>query len=83
MEIRKIGSQPSTKGPAENFTGNVRVDSRFASTVPARVSGAICPLPNGYWSMMILSLQMPELQPVTPRQVPPGLAFGQPEDRLR
>lgn len=41
MEIRKVGSQPSGKGSAENFTGNVRVDSRFAGTAPARVSGAI------------------------------------------
>jgi len=35
------GSQPSTVGSANNFTGSVRVDSRFQSTAPARVSGGI------------------------------------------
>jgi quercetin dioxygenase-like cupin family protein len=34
-------SQPSTAGPAENFTGSVRVDSRFQGTAPARISGGI------------------------------------------
>jgi 4-carboxymuconolactone decarboxylase len=41
MQIMRIGSQPSSKGPAEYFTGAVRVDSRFAGTDPARVGGAI------------------------------------------
>ena len=41
MQITRSGSQPSTKGPAEYFTGTVRIDSRFASTEPARVGGAI------------------------------------------
>ncbi len=41
MEIKRNGSQPSAKGPAEYFTGTVRIDSRFAGTEPARVSGAI------------------------------------------
>jgi len=29
MDIKRSGSQPSTKGPAEYFTGNVRVDPLF------------------------------------------------------
>jgi quercetin dioxygenase-like cupin family protein len=41
MQITRIGSQPSSKGPAEYFTGTVRLDSRFAGTEPARVGGAI------------------------------------------
>ncbi len=41
MEIKRNGSQPSAKGPAEYFTGTVRIDSRFAGTEPARVGGAI------------------------------------------
>ena len=41
MEIKRTGSQPSGKGPAEYFTGSVRIDSRFQSSEPARVGGAI------------------------------------------
>jgi quercetin dioxygenase-like cupin family protein len=40
MEIKKAGSQPSTKGPAEWFTGSVRVDPLFQAPDPALVSGA-------------------------------------------
>ena len=40
MEIKRIGSQPSGKGPAEYFTGTVRVDPLFSPPDPARVFGA-------------------------------------------
>jgi quercetin dioxygenase-like cupin family protein len=40
MEIKRSGSQPSGKGSAENFTGNVRVDPLFSAPAPARVMGA-------------------------------------------
>ena len=40
MEIKRIGSQPSGKGPADWFTGTVRIDPMFDRTDPARVSGA-------------------------------------------
>ncbi len=30
MDIRRVGSQPSARGPAEYFTGSVRVDAPFA-----------------------------------------------------
>jgi quercetin dioxygenase-like cupin family protein len=40
MEIKRSGSQSSRKGPAENFTGSVRVDPLFAAPAPARVFGA-------------------------------------------
>lgn len=40
MEIKRSGSQPSRKGPAENFTGTVRVDPLFDAPAPAHVSGA-------------------------------------------
>jgi quercetin dioxygenase-like cupin family protein len=40
MEIKRSGSQPSGKGPAENFTGTVRVDPLFNAPDPARVLGA-------------------------------------------
>ena len=40
MEIKKIGSLPSKPGPAEYFTGTVRLDSPFQADEPARVGGA-------------------------------------------
>jgi quercetin dioxygenase-like cupin family protein len=40
MEIKRAGSQPSTKGPSDWFTGNVRVDPLFQAPDPAMVSGA-------------------------------------------
>ena len=40
MEIKRNGSQPSSKGPSEYFTGSVRVDPLFDAPAPARVFGA-------------------------------------------
>jgi quercetin dioxygenase-like cupin family protein len=40
MEIKRIGSQPSNKGPTDWFTGTVRIDPLFQAPAPARVSGA-------------------------------------------
>ena len=40
MEITRSGSQPSGKGPAEYFTGSVRIDPLFQAPEPARVRGA-------------------------------------------
>lgn len=40
MEIKRVGTQPSSKGPSEYFTGTVRIDSLFAAPEPARVVGA-------------------------------------------
>jgi quercetin dioxygenase-like cupin family protein len=40
MEIKKIGSQPSGKGPEGWFTGTVRIDPLFQPDAPARVVGA-------------------------------------------
>ncbi len=40
MEIQRAGSKPSGKGPAEYFTGTVRVDPLFSAPEPARVAGA-------------------------------------------
>ena len=39
MEIKRIGSQPSGRGPAETFTGTVRIDPLFQAPAPARVLG--------------------------------------------
>src|SRR6266508_6796155 len=39
MQITRSGSRPSAKGPADYFTGPVRVDPLFQAGDPARVSG--------------------------------------------
>lgn len=39
--ISRAGSQPSARGPAEYFTGAVRVDPLFPATVPSRMSGGL------------------------------------------
>jgi quercetin dioxygenase-like cupin family protein len=40
MDIKRSGSQPSAKGSAEYFTGNVRIDPLFQPSEPARANGA-------------------------------------------
>lgn len=40
MQITRSGAQPSGKGPAEYFTGTVRIDPLFSAPDPARVAGA-------------------------------------------
>jgi len=40
MEIKRSGSQASAKGPADWFTGTVRIDPLFEAPDPARVRGA-------------------------------------------
>jgi quercetin dioxygenase-like cupin family protein len=40
MELRRVGSQPSMKGPAQCFTGDVRIDMLNAAPLPSRVSCA-------------------------------------------
>jgi len=39
MEIRRSGSQGSGKGPADWFTGTVRIDPLFPIAPPARAAG--------------------------------------------
>lgn len=41
VKVTRIGTQASAKGPAEYFTGVVRVDSPFQGESPARVGGAV------------------------------------------
>jgi hypothetical protein len=40
MEIKRSGSQQTSKGPAEWFTGSVRIQSLFEAPQPACVRGA-------------------------------------------
>jgi quercetin dioxygenase-like cupin family protein len=41
MNITRVGSQPSTRGNSDWFTGTVRIDPLFQAPAPARVGGAI------------------------------------------
>jgi quercetin dioxygenase-like cupin family protein len=41
MEIKRSGSRPSRKGPAENFTGSVRIDPLFDPPDPAGAYGEL------------------------------------------
>lgn len=41
MKIIRNGTQASTKGSAEYFTGSVRIDSFFQAEEPGRAGGAI------------------------------------------
>lgn len=41
ITVTRSDAQPSAAGPAEYFTGSVRVDSRFQGTAPARIGGGI------------------------------------------
>ncbi len=40
MDIKRVGSQPSSRGPSEWFTGTVRLDPLFTAPDPAFVAGA-------------------------------------------
>jgi quercetin dioxygenase-like cupin family protein len=40
MDVKRAGSQPSAKPPADYFTGTVRLDPLFQAPTPARVSAA-------------------------------------------
>lgn len=40
MDIKRVGSRPSTKPPADWFTGTVRLDPLFEAREPARALGA-------------------------------------------
>jgi quercetin dioxygenase-like cupin family protein len=40
MDIKRAGSQPSGRGPADWFTGTVRIDPLFGASPPARAAAA-------------------------------------------
>lgn len=41
MEIKRAGTQPSSRGPEQFFTGTVRVDPLFDAAAPRRSTGAM------------------------------------------
>ena len=40
MDIKRAGTQASQRGPADWFTGTVRIDPLFSAPEPARVAGS-------------------------------------------
>ena len=40
MDVQRNGTQPASKGPAEYFTGAVRIDALVTAPEPARVAAA-------------------------------------------
>ena len=40
IDIKRIGSRPSQKGPEDWFTGTVRIDPLFQAPEPARTGAA-------------------------------------------
>ena len=47
MDIKRSGSRPSGKGPAEWFTGTVRIDPLFSAKEPARAAGNLATFEPG------------------------------------
>ena len=41
MDIKRNGTSPSAQGPADYFTGKVRLDTPFKAEAPGRAGGAI------------------------------------------
>ena len=41
MEIKRVGTRPSAKGPGDWFTGTVRIDPLIEVPEPARVAGVV------------------------------------------
>lgn len=41
MDIKRNGTQPSGKGPADYFTGTVRIDPLITTQPPARLAAAV------------------------------------------
>jgi len=50
MEIKRSGSQLSGKGPADYFTGTVRIDPLFNPPAQARAFGASVTFEPGAWT---------------------------------
>ena len=53
IRIMRRGSQPSRQGPAENFTGSVRVDPLFQTTNATRAAGSLVTFDAGAHSALL------------------------------
>jgi hypothetical protein len=55
MEIRRSDSQPSGKGPADWFTGAVRIDPLLTPVPPAYVEGLAVTFESGADPLVIVT----------------------------
>ena len=81
MEIRRSDSQPSGKGPADWFTGAVRIDPLLTPVPPARVEGLAVTFESGARN----GLAYAHARPDADRNVRRGLAqrAGGPVEEIR
>jgi hypothetical protein len=56
MEIKRAGSQPSQKGPADFFTGNVRIDPLNAPPAASKSR----PSASAAWASASATAQLPQ-----------------------
>src|SRR3954466_16088573 len=83
MDITRSGAQPSSKGPADWFTGSVRIDPLFSPPEPARVAGALVTFepgartawhthPLGQTLIVMTGLGLVQREGGPVEQIPPG-----------
>jgi hypothetical protein len=77
IDIKRCGSQPSGKGPAEYFTGTVRIDPLFEAPDPARVRGASITFEPGARTAWHTHQASPDLD--RDGWLRPGTALGRPD----
>jgi quercetin dioxygenase-like cupin family protein len=81
MDITRSGSQPSGKGPAEYFTGAVRIDPLFEAPDPARAVGASATFEPGARTAWHSHRASPD--PARDGWLRPGPTLGGPIEEIR
>jgi hypothetical protein len=82
MDIKHSGSQPSGKGPADWFTGTVRIDPLFQAPEPARASGASITFEPGARTAWPLTKDQPKIGPYVRFLRLPWVATPTPKQRV-
>jgi quercetin dioxygenase-like cupin family protein len=81
MDIQRPGSQPSSKGPSDWFTGAVRIDPLFQAPDPAFVQGASVTFEPGARNCMAHASSRSDLD--RNRRLPTCPALGGPVEEIR
>ena len=66
MDLKRIGSRPSGRGPADWFTGTVRIDPLFGAPEPARASVTFEPGARTPWHAAFKKIALPCMITVAP-----------------
>src|SRR6266571_3878873 len=72
MNIKRSGSQPSGKGPAEYFTGTVRIDPLFQADDPGRPLGQTLIVTSGCGLVQSWGGSIEKIRPGDVIWCPPG-----------